>query len=611
MAIGKTYVTGGGLFQVYDHVTDVWTDYTSSVSNTYLTDVKTDNDNPNYAIICGLNYTAYTTDGGATIIPSTYPSLSVIIRAFQISIPESVTSAIYICGAKNGGASVIKSIDGGITFTDASAGMYIPGAGTTALSIHFINNQIGIAGGGDKIWKTTDGAVTWNVLNPTPFTSNTEIISGVHMSNDEQVIVAVTNKNVYRSTNGGGTFTLFFPYGTLYDPAIATKYAHLTWYDDNNMWISGNNAPIFYSADAGITWTEVFPPQVNDDPRYMWGSHFYTLTEGFITISDGSENAYGVYKANTANTYITATPLNTLPSATFPMYSIPTAVWTLLKMDIYALYDCSEKANPIYSNSPELDAVVGKVIKIEGSTACWEVFIIQYDDETLVDVVIATNSYDIPEIFKDCECCLPPVPPEPVKYTRVIPKPDKKFYQITQSQCDITANVRFADAYYRLFKNLKYGINSQCDTVSLEKVWIKKQLSDLAVMNNPTSCVIVKEPVTVICEEPQGDPFVPVTAYYFTVGGEGGTFICNECLDGSTPETLCPQFNLILDYDILEDVDPFSYVTFSYNGRCVFSYAFVITPGSNPALQTYTMTSENITISPVVGGPAPCGFCGG
>ena len=501
MAIGKTYVTGNlGLFQVYDHIADIWTDYTGFTEQN-LFDVKTDDDDPNYAIICGKDYVGYTTNGGITITQSLDASL-LIATAFQISIPESVTTAIYVCGSNGADACLIKSSDGGITYTDASGTNFSSANSNVALTLHFKNNLVGLVAAGNSIFKTTDGTTTWTNLNADTYIPNTQTISGIHMSSDEQVIVVATNTSIYRSTNGGGTFTLFFPYGTLYDPSISTKYTNLTWYDDNNMWISGNNAPIFYSADAGITWTEVFPPQVNDDPRYMWGSHFYTLTEGFITISDGTENAYGAYKADTANTYITATPLNTLPSVTFPTYSTPTAVWTLLKTDVYVLYDCSEKANPIYSNSPELDAVVGKVIKIEGSTSCWEVAITQFDEQTLVNVVIATNSYDIPQIFKDCECCLPPVPPEPVKYTRVIPKPDRHFYQVTQSQCDIRGNIRFADAYYRLFKNLKYGINSQCDTVNLDKVWIKKQLSDLAVINDPTACVITTPPVTVICPEP-------------------------------------------------------------------------------------------------------------
>jgi len=609
MAIGKTYVTGNnGLFQVYNHITNVWTDYTGfTVQN--LHDVKTDSDNPDHAIICGKGYVGYTINGGVTITESSYPS-GAIDSAFEISIPESVTSAIYVAGSNGALPRLIKSTDGGATYIDIAGASFASSSINTAYTVHFKSNLIGIVGVGTSVWKTIDGGITWTELNSSVIIPTPEIISGVHISNDEQVIVAVTNKSVYRSTNGGTSFSSVFTYSPPYGASVYSKYTHLTWRDDNNMWISGNNAPIFYSSDAGLTWTEVLPEASNDDLRYVWGSHFYTSTQGFITISDGNEFAYGVYKVNNATTSITTTPLNTLPSVQFAQYSIPTSVWTLLNLDIYALYDCKEKANPIYSDSPELDAVVGKVIKIEGGTGCWEVSIVQLDEQTLVDVTIATNSYGIPQIFDDCECCLPPVPPEPVKYTRVIPKPDKKFYQITQSQCDIQGNIRFADAYYRLFKNLKYGINSQCDTVNLEKVWIKKQLSDLAVINDPTSCVIVKEPVTVICPEPQGDPFVPVTAYYFTIGSETGNFYCDQCFDGSTPEGQCPQFNIILDYDLLDGIDPFSYCVINYDNSCLFTYTFLITSGSNPALQTYVMNSSNITISPVDGPPA-CDLCGG
>lgn len=495
--VGKTYVTGNsGLFQVYDHVTNTWTDYTG-FTTVDLMDVKTDDNDPNYAIICGLNYIGYTTNAGATVTQITFFPGNSISRAYQISIPESVTSAIYICGTNGSGPRLVKSVDGGVTYTDASGTTFYTSDSNTALTVHFKDDLIGVVAAGIYTWKTVDGGVTWTQLNSNSSIPLTEVISGIHISANEQVIVAVTNKSVYRSTDGGLNFVLFFPYSPPYDASVLLKYTHLTWYDDNNMWISGNNAPIFYSADAGITWTEVLPDQPQDDGRYIWGSHFYTLTEGFLSISDGGEGTAATYKADNATTSITTTQ-----SFAYVPYNIGTSVWTLLKTDIYALYDCTEEADPIYSNSPELNAVVGKVIKIEGSTACWEVFLIQYDDETLVDVVIATNNYDIPQIFKDCECCLPPVPPEPVKYTRVIPKPDKKFYQITQSQCDITANIRFADAYYRLFKNLRYGINSQCDTVSLEKTWIKKQLSDLAVINDPTACVITTPVVPVICPEP-------------------------------------------------------------------------------------------------------------
>jgi hypothetical protein len=171
-------------------------------------------------------------------------------------------------------------------------------------------------------------------------------------------------------------------------------------------------------------------------------------------------------------------------------------------VNVYILEDCLEVEDPIYSFSSALEDAVGKVIKIEGSELCWGVSTVLFDDQTITNVVIATNKADVPQIFADCECCLPTPEPAPIKYTRVIPKPDRKFYQIKQSQCDIKANIRFADGYYRLFKQLKYGIDSQCDNVNLERLWIKKNLSDLAVINDPTACIITTPVTPVICPEP-------------------------------------------------------------------------------------------------------------
>ena len=112
----------------------------------------------------------------------------------------------------------------------------------------------------------------------------------------------------------------------------------------------------------------------------------------------------------------------------------------------------------------------------------------------------AESTLIITDSYVDCACFLGP---EPVKYTRVIPKPDRRFYQITQGQCDIDANIKFAEGYYRLFKELKHGIQNACDNINFNKLWIKKSLSDLAVINDPTACTTVTPTPTVICSEPK------------------------------------------------------------------------------------------------------------
>ena len=170
---------------------------------------------------------------------------------------------------------------------------------------------------------------------------------------------------------------------------------------------------------------------------------------------------------------------------------------------VFRLVNCLDPLQVIYSFTEELGDAVGQVVNLTGyEDICWQVSTVVFSDQTVQIISIAINDYGVRQIFDDCICCLPSPEPDPVKYTRVIPKPDRKFYQILQSQCDINANVKFADNYYRLFKKLKYGMNSMCDNVDLDKVWIKKQLSDLAVINDPTACVITPAPVPIICPDP-------------------------------------------------------------------------------------------------------------
>ena len=157
------------------------------------------------------------------------------------------------------------------------------------------------------------------------------------------------------------------------------------------------------------------------------------------------------------------------------------------EVPIYKLTNCETKVS-IYTDSV-LYAYLDSVITIQEQPGCWSV---SPGSGTPVEVTLI-------EGYDDCLCC---TGPEPIKYTRVIPKPDRHFYQVTQGQCDINANVKFAEGYYRLFKTLKYGIANACDNINLDKLWIKKNLSDLAVINDPTACTITTPVTPVICPEP-------------------------------------------------------------------------------------------------------------
>lgn len=282
---------------------------------------------------------------------------------------------------------------------------------------------------------------------------------------------------------------------------------------------------------------------------------------------------------------------------------------------LYLLEDCLEVETSIYSFSTGLAIALNKVVHLEGyEDVCWKVLPAVYDEQVTQDVVIAVNESNVPQIFDDCVCCLPTPPEAPTKYVRSEPKADRTFYKIAQSQCDITANIKFANAYYNIFKKLKYGIASDCE-VDESKILLKKQLSDLATLYDPTACVITTPVTPVVCPEPEGNPFVPPTTYIFRVGeinvGQG-TLGCSTCLDGSLPGPglVCPAFNMILTYNILADIELDANYVFSYNGGCVVTLGSFIFSGEAEGYETYTMTSENI-VNAGISPEDPCASCAG
>jgi hypothetical protein len=160
----------------------------------------------------------------------------------------------------------------------------------------------------------------------------------------------------------------------------------------------------------------------------------------------------------------------------------------------YALTNC--KSNQTILTSTNLWEYVNSVITIEEYPGCWQVSLregcVDEADVTLI------SGYD------DCLCCLGPEPP---KYTRIIPAPNRVFYKLP-SQCDVTTNVKFANAYYNIFRQIRYGIAVNCE-VNEDRILIKKELNDLAAIYDATACVITTPPVAVICPEPPGNPFIP------------------------------------------------------------------------------------------------------
>jgi len=291
---------------------------------------------------------------------------------------------------------------------------------------------------------------------------------------------------------------------------------------------------------------------------------------------------------------------------------------------VYKLTNCLNDKEVLYTYNSEfaqpfeLEQTVQLTEDVTNPRKCWTILQVDFDNQAISDRTIYENNEGVPQIFENCECCLPVPEPAPIKYTRVIPKPDKKYYQVKQSQCDVTGNIRFAQAYYNLFKKLKYGISAECDTLDINKLWIKKQLSDLAMTADPTACPTTPvAPIATVCPEPKGNPYVPpeTLTYYYTVYSP---LTCNGfCFSGTPTGYACEGFVLELDYDLFASV-PIPNVTFfgfNYNGAQVWAWVPFISPCepiNTPCMNNFPLvtgiTSSNISYTniPAVEGVNPC-----
>ena len=193
------------------------------------------------------------------------------------------SNTIYAC-ADNG--FIFKSTDGGATFNKTATlptSDGNPDNNFQVQAIHFISADTGIIGTSangavPEVWKTIDGGATWTRLNGDNFLSGAvdpDEIVGIHLSADEQVINVTGDRRQIRSVDAGANFT-----GIVNFQALGARGRHLTWRDDDNLWIIGSGSYRAVSTDAGATVTVLNPFfALSPDQR---AGHLFTDDDGFF-----------------------------------------------------------------------------------------------------------------------------------------------------------------------------------------------------------------------------------------------------------------------------------------------------------------------------------------
>lgn len=535
------YVSDSITVRRLDNLSGSWTSCTLPTNASYV-DVMTDPTDPDKVFVIGGPYIYYSSDAGVSwnVPVGNYNSDPQIIF-YEVWCIDPAT--IVVCAS---GGRVVISTDGGVTFNFTTTfptptGLVSSGS---ARAIHFISPLIGVVGYDMLVYVTINGGVTWTVTN-----SGLNIgtgpaqdqINAIHISADQQVITANTQRGIFRSTNGGLTYSTAYSWSN-------SQGRHMTWLNDNELWAVGLYSSRVKSIDAGATWvvqSDLFPAGLDD-----FAEHFYDSNNGFFNLST---NLYGTSDSGLTGSF-----------ADTNAFSVIFAVWTQLAPQIcYLLQDCQGLIPSIVVSGIDLANRVGLVVNIPIlGDKCWIVSIAPdcqnaialnpnevvttYVDcqdclaipcylvtectgqvapftvssnlaslvgRTINNLTTSEASY-LPElcftisvtdpcqsivtvdsyssiIYDDCECCQPQSPPPlPTPIKRVIPSPVKIFYQSKESLCDIQATEQFGEGYWLRVKEQKYGITSCCVGIDLEKLWLRKQLSDLSMMRDPAFCLL-------------------------------------------------------------------------------------------------------------------------
>ncbi len=248
----------GGSACVYKTTDGGYTWTGSSLSDSYLNGFAIPAASPNIVLTVGQamrsnkNVMAFfkSTNGGAnwtTVMLDTATGCS-----YCVALDPLNPSTIYVGGTFSSGIAlyprpkIYKSTDGGTNFTDITNGIPQTSICIQALAVHPTNNNIVYAGTNGGLYRSTNGGNSWSQA-----TTYTPILSLATTQASPDLLYAGADTCVYKSTDAGVTW--FFSgsgirYKYVYD-LVASQAQPTTLY-------VANSAGVFKTTNGGTNWFE-------------------------------------------------------------------------------------------------------------------------------------------------------------------------------------------------------------------------------------------------------------------------------------------------------------------------------------------------------------------
>jgi hypothetical protein len=231
-----------------------------------------------------------TTDGGTTW--TRVLGLATIGPPGLCGMWAASPDVVYGVGAYYGGASILKTTDGGASWDSLSVG----GLATTLIDVRFTSETDGMIVGGIGDWPdstrarvltTTDGGLSWTVAHTGSRTREwcwkisfpTPNVGYVSME-----LFGEETGNFLRTTDGGASWTEM-PFLPLEEQAIG-------FVSETHGWIGGKGTPTHETTDGGVTWNPAgFSTLLNrirvlsPDLAYASGERIYKYADVAVDIT--------------------------------------------------------------------------------------------------------------------------------------------------------------------------------------------------------------------------------------------------------------------------------------------------------------------------------------